>query len=293
MTVHAGLEFEHHRRAIEGLAYRMLGSHADAEDIAQETWLRWNRVDQATVGQPRSWFLKTASRLALDRLKSARRHREEYVGPWLPDPWLVEDRSPADELLLDESITLAMMVAMDQLSAAERAAFILHDVFDFGYDEIAGILGKGETACRQLASRARRALRSRPARFVTDQNVHRELLKAFARACAEGDMESLKSLLRADVSVTSDSGGKALAARKILRTDDIAARLFIGFFGKAKRRGRELKTTFIQMNGLPGLVFRDDAGIVSAVGIAIEGTRISRIFLHRNPDKLARIDNGK
>lgn len=292
MNLKAAEEFEACRGAIEGLAYRMLGSRPDAEDVAQETWLRWSRTPRPTVANPKAWLLKTASRIALDRRKSARATREHYVGPWLPDPWLIEDRSPAEDLAADESVTVAMMLAMERLSPGERAAFLLHDVFDFSFVEIAEVVNKSAASCRQLATRARRSLRAERRRYVLDELVHRRLLEAFIRACEEGDMEGLKGLLAADVVVISDSGGKALSARKILRTSDIAARLFIGIFRKARRRDQALETATIRFNGLPGAAILEDGTIRSAIGIAIREGQVAQIFLHRNPEKLEGFAKG-
>lgn len=282
-------QFERHRAAIESLAYRMLGSFADAEDIAQETWLRWNRQGPGEHEHTRSWFLKTASRLALDRLKSARAHREQYVGPWLPEPWLVDDRSPADAASVDESVTIALLLAMERLTPGERAAFLLHDVFDFSFDEIAEVLGKRPATCRQLASRARVSIRGQRPCYDLDARLHREMLNAFAMACRTGDLNGLKGLLRDDVVVVSDSNGKARAARKLLRTSDIAARLFHGIFRKARNRGHPLTLGETSFNGLPGLVLRESGAVVGALGIAVSNGRIARIFFHRNPEKLSRL----
>lgn len=279
--------FTAHQEAIRQLGYRMLGTFADADDIVQETYLRWSRSGGEPIAAPRSWLLKTATRLAIDRLKSAQRQRESYVGPWLPEPWLVDETSPAEQAGVDETITMALLHALDHLNAGERAAFLLHDVFSFSFEEIAEILDKSPAACRQLASRARRTVRGKRPRFDLDPGHHQTLLTAFLKACQEGDLEGLKHLLASDVALVSDGGAKVKAARTILRTPDVVGRFFVGVFKKIAADPRAYTARSVTFNGLPGLLLEADGIPQTALclGLTPEGT-IQGIYAQRNPEKL-------
>ncbi len=282
-------EFEPHRGAIEALGYRMLGSAFDAQDLAQETYLRWIEAapKPGELKSLRSWLLKVASRLALDRLKSAQRKRMTYVGPWLPEPWLVDDNSPADAATTDDSVTIALMLAMERLTPAERAAFLLHDVFGFSFDEVAETLGKSAAACRKLTSRARASVREDRPRFALDHASHRRLLAAFFAACESGDLARIKELLASDAVAISDSGGKAIAARRVLHSADHVSRFCAGVFASAKRFPKETTLEFTRFNGLPGILLRENGVLVTSFSLAIANGRIAQLFIHRNPDKLA------
>jgi RNA polymerase sigma-70 factor (ECF subfamily) len=279
--------FTQHQEAVRQLGYRMLGTLADAEDIVQETYLRWSRSGEDSIVAPRSWLLKTATRLALDRLKSARCQRETYVGPWLPEPWLVDENSPADRSELDETITMALLHVLDQLSPAERAAFLLHDVFSFSFEEIAEVLDRSSDACRKLASRARQNIRHDRPTFNLDPQRHQTLLAAFLRACQEGDLEGLKDLLSTDVALVTDGGAKVSASRKVLRTPDIVGRFFVGIFKKIAADPRAHIARPVTFNGLPGLLLEADGIPQTALclGVDPEG-RIRGIYAQRNPEKL-------
>lgn len=282
-----GETFELHRPAIERLGYRMLGSRADAQDIAQETYLRWQRSQPEATKSMKSWLLKTASRLAMDRLKSAQRQRESYIGPWLPEPWLVDESSPDELAAVDDSVTIALMLAMERLSPAERAAFLLHDVFGLTFDEVAEALGKTPAGSRKLAARARQSIRAQKPRFNFDAGEHRRLLEAFLAASQAGDLGALKSLLAKDVTMVSDSGGKVISARRVLETQDKVSRFFIGVFGKARRQGIVSESESAIFNGLPGVVLYREGEPYTAFSLSVAEGRIQSVFAYRNPDKLA------
>ncbi|WP_309380439.1 RNA polymerase sigma factor SigJ [Cerasicoccus frondis] len=287
-----GNAFEQYRGTIESLGYRMLGSRADAQDIAQDTYLRWRNSQPTEVRSMKSWLLKTASRLAIDRLKSAQRQRVAYVGPWLPEPLLVDEASPDKQAMVDDTVTIALMLAMERLSPAERAAFLLHDVFGLTFNEIAEVLEKSAPACRQLATRARASLREQRPRYDFDSERHAHLLEAFLGACKSGDLEQLKSLLASDVTVVSDSGGKVLSARRVLETPDKAGRFFVGVFAKAHKRGMVSEAHWTAFNGLPALYLVHNGGVHSAFSLSVVDGKIQSVFVHRNPDKLAQIGLG-
>jgi RNA polymerase sigma-70 factor (ECF subfamily) len=274
--------FESNRGLLFGLAYRMLGSAADAEDVLQEARLRWRGVAEAgtTVDNPRAFLVTVVSRLCLDELKSARARRETYVGPWLPEPvFTPPDTDPAD-------ISTAFLLLLERLSPPERAAFLLHDVFDYDYAEVAAILGKGEDACRQLASRARRHLHDARPRPPADPVEHSRLLGAFAAACRGGDVATLEQLLAADVVLYTDGGGKAAAARNPI----YGARDVIKFsLGVQRFYTEPLAVSAEIVNGLPALVVREHDVVTLVLSVDVIDGRIAKVYSVRNPDKLARL----
>jgi RNA polymerase sigma-70 factor, ECF subfamily len=264
------------------IAYRMLGSVADAEDVVQDAFLRWLGADRNAVAEPEAYLRRVVARLCLDQLKSARRRRETYIGPWLPEP-VVE--SAEDEV---DDVTLPLMIALERLSPLERAAFLLHDVFGVGFDEIAETIGRDPAACRQLASRARTHVRAARPRFPMPKERGLEIAAAFFAASRNGDMAKLRSLLAADVSLYADGGGKRPAAnRPIVGLDDVVrfheslTHLF------AKNPSRIARYAFI--NGLPGFVTIEADG-AQTTALAIEGGKVVAIYVMRNPDKLRRLD---
>lgn len=290
MKIMDATPFEQHRATIESLGYRMLGSRADAQDIAQDTYLRWRQAQPQGVGSLKSWLLKTASRLAIDKLRSAQRTREHYVGPWLPEPLLIDEQQPDRLAELDDTVTIALMLAMERLSPGERAAFLLHDVFGLAFDEIAEALQKTPAACRQLATRARATVREQRPRFDIKAEHHRQLLDAFLAACNAGDLTALKQLLAEGVTVVSDSGGKAISARRILDTQDKASRFFIGVFAKARKRGFVSQAHWTAYNGLPALILMHEGQPHSAFSLSLADGKIQSVYVHRNPDKLGALD---
>ncbi|EDY82115.1 RNA polymerase sigma factor, sigma-70 family [Verrucomicrobiia bacterium DG1235] len=289
-------DIETHRPNLEGLAYRMLGTWADAQDIAQETLLKWHALDDATrdsIREPLAWLHTVASRLSLDRLKSAQRRRETYVGPWLPEPLLVTETTPADDASIDDSITLALLHAMERLTPAERAAFILHDVFDYPFSTIGDILQKEPPACRQLASRARQALRANKPKSPVDPAAHQKLLAAFLQAAAEGDAQTLENLLAADAVLYSDGGAAAKAVRKPLHSRELITRLFLGLSRKFSKSADQRSLQFSTLNGQPTALIFTNSVLDTVFSIVIHNSKIQTLYQQRNPEKIKRIQESR
>jgi RNA polymerase sigma-70 factor, ECF subfamily len=289
--------FELYRRRLVGLAYRMLGSMADAEDAVQETYLRWHEADRGNVSDPRAFLMTTTTRICLDMLKSARARREAYVGPWLPEPVVdTAALAPDSRTELAEDLSIALLLTLDRLSPLERAAFLLHDVFDFSFNDVAAALERSEAACRQLAARARahvRAVRPRgatlpPARSGEIDTKHAQLLSAFMAATQAGDLNAITQLLASDVRIVTDGGGKVRAALEVIDGADRAARFIVGATRKrADAWWREDFTMrFAIINGLPGVIVDAPEGPVQTAAIEIEGDVIRAVYVVRNPEKL-------
>jgi RNA polymerase sigma-70 factor (ECF subfamily) len=277
--------FEPHRAYLIGVAYRMLGSIADSEDIVQEAFLRWQGVDRAEVAEPRAYLARVVSRLCLDRLKSAEVRRNEYVGTWLPDP-LVEDLVDAgpDRSAIAESVSVALMMTLERLSPLERAAFLLHDVFDMDYGVVAGVLDRSEAACRQLAARAREHVRDGKPRFAPKEGAEDRLLGAFTGAMLTGDTQALAAMLAEDAVFYSDGGGKRHAALNPVYGRDRIVRFLVGVTKKRPAVDPE-RSRAARINGLPGFVLHTVEG-VETLALEIAGDVIVRIYAVRNPDKL-------
>jgi RNA polymerase sigma-70 factor (ECF subfamily) len=285
--------FEPYRRRLLGLAYRMLGSMADAEDAVQETYLRWHGAEREKVSDPRAFLMTTTARICLDMLTSARARREEYVGPWLPEPVIdTAALAPDSHAELAEDLSIALLLTLDRLSPLERAAFLLHEVFDFSFSEVAHALERNEAACRQLAARARahvRAARPRGAiptavRSGEIETKHEQLISAFVTATRSGDLEGLTRLLASDVRVMTDGGGKAAAALNVLDGADRAARFLVGATRKGWRDDFTLRYT--NLNGLPGVILDAPEGPVQTAAFDIRNGVIHAVYVVRNPDKL-------
>jgi RNA polymerase sigma-70 factor (ECF subfamily) len=285
--------FEPYRRRLLGLAYRMLGSMADAEDAVQEAYLRWHAADRDKVSDPRAFLMTTTARICLDMLTSARARREEYVGPWLPEPVVdTAALAPDSHTELAEDLSIALLLTLDRLSPLERAAFLLHDVFDFSFGEVATTLERSEAACRQLAARARAHVRAvRPRGTIAQQAQsgeidakHERLISAFVAATRSGDLHALTQMLASDVRVVTDGGGKAAAALNVLDGVDRAARFLVGATRKGWREDFALR--FATINGLPGVILDGPEGPVQATAFEIEGGVIRAVYAMRNPDKL-------
>jgi RNA polymerase sigma-70 factor (ECF subfamily) len=277
----AAASFDPLRPRLVRVAYRMLGSVADAEDAVQEAFIRWMAVDRAEVREPEAFLRRTVTRLCLDQLKSARHRRETYVGPWLPEPVLEEDA--------DDDVTLPLMLALERLSPLERAAFLLHDVFGVGFDEIARTIEREPVACRQLAARARAHVREARPRFRVEKERGLELAEAFFAASRSGDMTALAGMLAADVSLHADGGGKRSAVmqpicglEQVIRMHEALAVLF------RKHGSRLVRTGFI--NGLPGFVTRESDGELQTTALEIEDGKVAAIYVMRNPDKLRHLN---
>jgi RNA polymerase sigma-70 factor (TIGR02957 family) len=287
--------FDRHRRLLFGVAYQMLGSVADAEDVVQDAWLRWSAADRGDVVDQRAYLVQVATRLALDRLGSARARRESYVGPWLPEPLLTGQGAvaaappapgPDEAAELGERVSLALLVVLETLSPAERAVFVLREVFGMSVAEVAGVLDRSEAAVRQMAHRARGHVQARQPRFDADRRSHREVTERFLAAVAGGDMEALLAALAPDVVLVSDGGGKAKAALRPISGADKVARFLVG----AARQGAQvpgLRIEVADVNGSPALVGWIGTEPVGSVSLAVAGGRVEQVLVVVNPDKLA------
>jgi RNA polymerase sigma-70 factor, ECF subfamily len=295
--------FEPHRRRLLGLAYRMLGSMADAEDAVQETYVRWHGADRDKVTDPRAFLMTTTTRLCLDMLKSARARREEYVGPWLPEPVLdAAALAPDSRTELAEDLSIALLLTLDRLSPLERAAFLLHDVFDFSFHEVAAALERSEAACRKLAVRARAHVRAVRPRGATAPSVgpgeidakHAQLLSAFMTATQAGDVKALTQLLASDVRVVTDGGGKVRAALNAIEGADRVAQFVVN--AARPHKGQwwrdDFTTRFAIINGLPGIIVDAPEGSVQTAAFEIEGDVIRALYVVRNPEKLRHLATG-
>ena len=271
------------------LAYSELGDLGEAEDVVQDAWLRLERADAERILNLDGWLTRVVGRLALDRLRSARSRRERYVGPWLPEPVMSGDAgtsdNPADRVTLDESVSYALLTVLEQLSPAERTAFVLHDVFDVPFDDVAEVVDRTPEAVRQLASRARRHVKRESPRFAASRDEHDRAVRAFGQAVAEGDLEGLVCVLDPDVVWTSDGGGRAIAARRPLRGDSRVARAWA-----ALGRRSVVKPIEINLNGRLGLVIAGGDGDRAALSFVVSDGRIARIDAVRNPQKLRRLE---
>jgi RNA polymerase sigma-70 factor (ECF subfamily) len=279
----AAERFAQARPRLLRLAYSELGDVGEAEDVVQEAWLRLERVDAAAIDNLDGWLTTVVARLALDRLRSARARREAYVGPWLPEP-VVSDADPADRVTLDESVSYALLAVLEHLSPAERTAFVLHDVFDVPFADVAAVVGRTPEAVRQLASRARRHVTRERPRFTASRDEHDRAVRAFAEAVAEGDLEGLVAVLDPDVVWTSDGGGRATAARRPLHGAARVARAWAAFGRKLAQAPVE-----IALNGRLGLMLPARDGHRAALSFVVGQGRITRIDAVRNPEKLRHV----
>jgi RNA polymerase sigma-70 factor (TIGR02957 family) len=281
----SGDPFVTHRSLLFTVAYEMLGSAADAEDVVQETWLKWQGVDRAEVRDPRAFLVRVVTRTALDQLRRVARRREEYVGPWLPEP-LLTSPDVAEDVELSDSLSTAMLLVLETLTPTQRAVFLLHDVFDVGYDELAEAVGKTEAAVRQIAHRARAQVAERRPRGVTSRTDTRLALEAFQRALDTGDLQSLVDRLAPDVVMLGDGGGiKQALPRPILGADKVSRLLGAGLPTVVGAMACEL----VEVNGWPALLMRLDGEVDSVMTMRVEEGLITGIYTVRNPEKLARI----
>ena len=273
----AAAYFEPLRPKLMRVAYRMLGSVADAEDMVQEAFIRWIRADRSEVRQPEAFLRRAVMRLCLDQLKSARLQRESYVGPWLPDP-LVEEEE-------DQDVTLPLMLALERLSPLERAAFLLHDVFGLGFEEVAETIQRDPATCRQLAGRARTHVREARPRFQVEKQRSLALAEAFFAASRSGDMKALGAMLAADVSLHADGGGKRPAATEPIFGIDAVMKVHEYLAARFRKNGSKLvRAGFV--NGLPGFITLEADGELSTTALEIEDGKVAAIYVVGNPDKL-------
>ncbi|PTX95667.1 RNA polymerase sigma-70 factor [Opitutus sp. ER46] len=274
------------RPRLFGIAYRMLGSVADAEDAVQEAYLRWQAQDRAVVTSATAWLVSATTRLCIDRLRSAQRRREEYVGVWLPEPLLHDAAAdPAEPAALADSLSMAFMLMLESLAPVERAVLLLREAFDYDYAEIAGIVGRSEAACRQIVSRSRRSLAGGAGRTATLPEKAEQLTHRFLGATQTGDLRELLALLTDDVVLIADGGGKANAVIRPVRTADRVARFFVGIRRFATAAPQ---VTYVLVNGRPGAVVRVGGKVDRVVSLDFDGDRVRAIYIVRNPDKLVR-----
>lgn len=276
--------FEELRRRLFGIAYRMIGTTADAEDIVQEAYLRWHQADTEEIRSAEAWLVSVVTRLSIDKLRKASLEREKYVGPWLPEPLIASDSpTPEEELETASNLSMAYMVLLERLTPVERAAFLLHDVFDCAYPLIANILRKSETACRQVVHRARQRVRSEKSRFKANDAALRSLINQFMAAADAGDDVALLSLFAKDVTLTSDGGGVVPAARRVVHGRSRIARLYLVL---AKKLGNRLRKEIRAINGEPGLIMYLDGAPLLTLSFETDGNSITALYTVLNPEKL-------
>lgn len=285
--------FEEHRPLLMGVAYRMLGRVADAEDVVQDAWLRWSGADRAEVREPAAYLVRITTRLAIDRLRLVQARGEAYVGPWLPEPYVTEfaPTAPdaADRVLLADSVSFALLVVLESLSPLERAVFVLREAFGYPYGEIASLLDRGEPAVRQLAGRARRHVDERRPRYEVDPAQRREVTERFLAAAAEGDLDGLMSLLAPDVRLVGDSGGKAKAPARIVRTADKVGRFLAAVVPQAPA---QTSYRFVEANGGPAVLVLSGDKPDSLLQLDVADGRVATVYIVRNPDKLRHLAAG-
>ncbi len=275
-------EFVRHRNLLFTIAYEMLGSGADAEDVLQESWLRWSVVDKDEVRDARAYLARVVTRQALNRLRTLKRQREHYVGPWLPEP-LATAPDVAEDVELADSVSFAMLVVLETLSPLERAVFVLREVFGFGYAEIAEATDRSQPAIRQVAHRAREHVQARRPRVATSDVSHDEVAGRFLLAARTGDLQQLMDVLAPDVVLLTDGGGKVRAALRPIEGADKVARFLLAVAPPETRLEIEWST----VNGAPAALVLVDGRLDSVASMDTEGDRVTRIYLVRNPDKLA------
>ena len=277
---------ENHRRLLFQIAYRMLGRVADAEDMVQETMLRWHRADTSEIREPQAWLTTTITRLCIDQLRLARRQREEYVGIWLPEP-LLEDQpgDPSDDSALADSLGIAFMMMLEDLTPVERAVFLLREAFGHDYEAIAAIVGKSAASCRQIVSRAKARFNKAPDRTPTATEEAERLVREFVQATQTGELAELIAKLTEDAVLYSDGGGKVRAALLPILGPDRIARMFIGL--RRFHTDGPPPARFVRINGSPGVLVRGGDGNLSAMTFALEGGKVKAVYVIRNPDKLA------
>ncbi|MFN8516576.1 MAG: RNA polymerase sigma-70 factor [Thermomicrobiales bacterium] len=281
--------FTQHRSLLFAVAYRMIGMVADAEDLVQETFLRWQRAlaEGEVIAAPKSWLTAVITRLCIDHLRSARVRREEYVGPWLPEPLLTDTSGdPAESTALTESLTLAFLVVLESLTPVERAIFLLHDIFAYDFAEIARIVDKSEANCRQLARRARAHIAERRPRHTSSPEERERLVGRFIAACQGGDLPGLIATLADDIVLRADGGGKALAARRPLHGASDVARFVLGILKKAPEG---MTLDFAMVNHEPAFIALDHGRPYSVVTLDIADGRVRSIAIVANPDKLGHL----
>jgi RNA polymerase sigma-70 factor, ECF subfamily len=282
--------FTHERERLFALAYRMLGSVQDAEDVMQETFLRWHRTPIETIESPPAWLTTVVTRIALNQLQSARVAREAYVGPWLPEPILTDDASsPSDQAELSDSLSIAFLTVLERLSPRERAVFLLRDVFGYEYDEIARMVELSESNCRQILHRAKRRLDQRRTRFPADHETHRQLLESFVHAVNGGDVDGVVKLLARDAVLWADGGGRVRAAAlRPVRGAQSVAKFLVG----VRRKFGLGEVTMRVVNGRLSLIASVDGVLQRVVSIEVAAGLIAGVYVVANPDKLRSVSRA-
>ena len=280
--------FDRLRPRLHGIAYRMLASRADAEEVVQDAWLRWHEAAPTELDSAEAWLVTVTTRLAIDRLRAAKVQREHYIGYWLPEPVLTDTAaSPEQELERADDVSVAFLMVLERLAPEARAAFLLREVFDVDYDELARMIGKSEAACRQMVSRAKAQLRDERPRHLVSTETHHKLLSGFAQAASRGDFAALNALLAEDAELIGDGGGKVPSFGKPLVGASRIAQLF---YAANRRYGEGQRVELALINGEWGLLRFIDGVLESAQAFETDGERIVRIHVQRNPDKLARLE---
>ncbi|MDP9842129.1 RNA polymerase sigma-70 factor [Streptosporangium lutulentum] len=286
--------YDQHRNLLFSVAYRVLGTVADAEDAVQDAWIKWSAADRSQVADPKAYLARIVSNLALQRLRSTQRQRETYVGPWLPEP-ILTGNDTADDITSTESVSMAMLVVLETLSPLERAVFVLKEVFGFSHAEIAEAVERSEAAVRQAAHRAREHVRARRPRFTADRSRQRDVTERFLAAATGGDLNTLMQLLSPDVTLWTDGGGKVRQAlRPIVGAQTVAA--WFSAIGKVTYQGVEpadMNAELVEINGGPGMVFSGLDRVIATVTFDFDADgRITTIHNVANPDKLRAIADG-
>jgi RNA polymerase sigma-70 factor, ECF subfamily len=283
-----GAVFQQHRERLWGIAYGIVSSPEDADDLVQEAYIRWHRTDQEAVRQPEAWLVTTITRLGIDRLRARQTERSVYVGPWLPTP-IVDSGPPPDRAAeIDSELSLAFLVLLEQLAPEERAAFLLREVFEVGYAEIARVLNRSETACRQVVHRARNRVRAGGARFRPSPAELERMAQNFSAALNADDYDAMLAILSPDANYVTDGGGKAWAARRVVRGADKVARCVLGVARKRRSSG-SIQERIARINGEPGLLTYLDGVPIAATVFALHEGRIRSVYRVLNPDKLGAV----
>ncbi|WP_317442082.1 RNA polymerase sigma-70 factor [Streptomyces collinus] len=279
--------FEEHRPFLMGVAYRMLGRVADAEDVVQDAWLRWSGADRADIREPRGYLVRVTTRLAIDRLRQVKARSEAYVGPWLPEPYVTEFgdavADTAERALLADSVSLAVLVVLESLSPLERAVFVLREAFGYPYAEIAALLDRGEAAVRQLAGRARRHVEERRPRYDVDPVQRRDLTERFLAAAAGGDLQGLMALLAPEARLVADSGGKAKAPVRVLHSADKVGRFLAAV---AAKNAADLSVRLVEVNGGPAVLTLVGGKPDTVFQLDIADGAVTTVYVLRNPDRM-------
>jgi RNA polymerase sigma-70 factor (ECF subfamily) len=277
--------FAAHRKRLFSIAYRMLGVRADAEDVVQDAWLRWQSSDRSGVLSAEAWLVTVTTRLSIDRLRAAKAEREAYVGFWLPEPIVeIDERTPELQAEMASDLSMAFMWVLERLSPEERAAFLMRQVFDYDYAEVAELLGKSEAACRQMVSRANDRVQQEKVRFEVKRADHRDLLQRFVAAANSGQQDAIRAFIADDMQFVGDGGGKMPSYPYIVRDPDMIAELYAKFSKSGKTRYE-----MVLLNGQPGLLRYIGSKLESVQCLETDGKRITGFYVIRNPDKLATI----